>query len=143
MKKTPEKQAKQTKPDGRWQKGQSGNPKGRPAKEKCLSFYLRDYMGKKASSIKILGQFAVTLGMDPDKVTVGEVIATNMFVQALGDASVLRELFNRLEGKVPDKIQATIHPMSDYTRDELTRIANGFGGRAVIGDAGVSPSSDN
>lgn len=79
------------KPRGRpFAKGNSANPGGRP----------------KSNLLKLLGQYATKLapGM---KVTYGELLVQRMWKEAIenGDRDFANDIWNRLEGKIPDSLQ--------------------------------------
>jgi hypothetical protein len=72
--------------DGRWKPGQSGNPKGRPPRWLCLTSLVLDKLeannGEKA---KELAEAAIKQAID-------------------GNSSALKEIWERIDGKVPDHV---------------------------------------
>ncbi len=73
-----------------WQKGQSGNPKGRPPKVKCIPDILR--------------KIAEEEGTSDGRYTKIEVIMRKVFEFALeGRPWAVQFIAERTEGKVPDK----------------------------------------
>ena len=73
-----------------FQKGQSGNPKGRPKVGKTLTEQLRKVLAEKT----------------PDGVTKAEAIARKLVDLALEDSvPAIKELFDRLEGKPPQRLE--------------------------------------
>jgi len=86
-----------------WKPGQSGNPKGRPPNIRYLTEILRSEVDKPCPPImrKMLS------GIIPkkEKLTIGQatVVATirNMMK---GNAAAIREIWNRMDGKVPQPI---------------------------------------
>ncbi len=101
-KKTTEKPtAKQRKNSGKksnlkpWKKGQSGNPKGRPKKTDCLTSLLAEEIDK----------------VDPEdkhKRTWRELIViATMRLAIKGNAAALKEVWDRMDGKVKDEVEMT------------------------------------
>jgi hypothetical protein len=77
----------------RWEKGQSGNPAGRPRGTR-LSKLLRPYP------------------VSQEGRTFAEVFAERLFeAAAMGDAWAFREVANRIEGKVPQPV-SVMRPVS-------------------------------
>jgi len=73
----------------RWQKGVSGNPRGRPKKRDSLTSILKEEMGK------------ICLA-DRERRTMGELIVQAMLREALkGNTTALGEIWERVDGKVP------------------------------------------
>ena len=92
-------QKQQVKPESlknlkpRWKPGESGNPKGRVPKPSCLTSWLKEDLAK----------------IDPATgKTNAQLIAEKMVADAkAGVASARAEIFERVEGKVPQAIEAT------------------------------------
>lgn len=83
----PAKQERNRDKKGRFVKGVSGNPNGRPTKANCISDQLR----------ALLEQEAPNMGGK----TYAEVLALAMMREALGgNAPYMKELMDRIEGKV-------------------------------------------
>jgi hypothetical protein len=79
----------------RWKKGASGNPRGRPTKQDTLTTLLRELSSKICPA-------------DPKQRTWEELLALNTLQLALkGNATAFREVWERLEGKVPQKEQTS------------------------------------
>ncbi len=78
-----------------WKPGQSGNPKGRPKKADCLTSLLKEEMEK----------------IDPEdkgKRTHKELIVlATMCLAKNGNATALKEIWERMDGKVRDKLELT------------------------------------
>ncbi len=76
-----------------WKKGQSGNPKGRPKKADCLTSLLKEEIEK----------------VDPrdrHKRTYRELIViATMRLAMKGNAAALREVWDRMDGKVKDEVE--------------------------------------
>ena len=79
----------------RFKKGQSGNPQGRPKKADCLTSLLKEEIEK----------------VDPEdkhKRTYKELIViTTMRLAMKGNAAALREVWERMDGKVKDEVVMT------------------------------------
>jgi len=111
----------------RWKPGQSGNPKGRPKGQKTLAPIVRDVLGSPAAKIPIIHDRMVKLGMD-EKSTVGEVFVVSVIIFALiqGRSDMIKEVFNRVDGKVAELIQNEFYgsfgqSLDDITDDQLER----------------------
>ena len=105
-----------------WKPGQSGNPKGRPKHTTTAEMY-RKICEKKAEQVPVYLEFAKKLKLDPAQVTCGYVHAMWNMVNALkGNARLALEITNRMDGKVPDKMQLLENPLSSLTDDELQSI---------------------
>jgi hypothetical protein len=82
---------------GHFKKGVSGNPKGRPVKELSITQALRDYMHE-------IPQITVGGSKNTDK-TWAQLVALGMLLKSVkGDASMAREIIDRLEGKVAQPV---------------------------------------
>jgi hypothetical protein len=74
--------------ENRWKKGTSGNPRGRPKKQDCLTHLLRDEIQKMCQT-------------DWQKRTWKELIVLATLQLAMkGNATALKEVWERLDGKV-------------------------------------------
>jgi hypothetical protein len=77
-----------------WTTGTSGNPNGRPKGSDSLMTLIRRALDGR------------TLGAEPtpDGRTVAEWLAESMIHQAMkGNAACMKEIMNRVEGKIPDE----------------------------------------
>jgi hypothetical protein len=84
--------------DKRWKKGISGNPRGRPTKQDSLTTLLCELSGTICPA-------------DPKQRTWEELLALNTLQLALkGNATALREVWERLAGKVPQAAELSIAP---------------------------------
>ena len=92
-------------------KGQSGNPNGRPKKEKCFGDNARELL--QATELHI----ELTLASGKKKV-IGLTSTKNFYhglvgaliVEGLqGNVQAIKELIDRADGKVPDKIDMNAH----------------------------------
>ena len=74
--------------ENRWKKGTSGNPRGRPKKQDCLTQLLRDEIQKICPA-------------DREKRTWKQLIVFATLQLAMkGNAAALKEVWERLDGKV-------------------------------------------
>lgn len=107
---------------GTWKKGQSGNPSGCP-KGKKVTTILSDIMSKKIS-IKEIDKRVKSLATVKGKgaeVEAREALALKMFALAMdGDAQIIKEVLNRLEGKVVDKVKIYPDAAKQYDYTKLT-----------------------
>lgn len=79
----------------KFQPGQSGNPKGRPKKGQTLSDILRKELAVKGE----------------DGITRQEVIMRKLIGMAEeGHMGAIREIYNRIEGKIPDVVHTAELP---------------------------------
>jgi len=85
--------------------GQSGNPNGRPKKALCITSQLKE----------VLDDVPLQLPNgtpNKDKLTWARIIAEQAVREAAkGSASILKEILDRSEGKVADKLQAEVDVM--------------------------------
>ncbi len=88
-------------------KGQSGNPGGRP-KGPSLTRLLREALAK--TEIRKKDGSSMRL---PEGQTVLDLVATIVLQQALGgDVRIIKEIWDRLDGRVPAKVDAAVHHSS-------------------------------
>jgi len=85
----------------RWKPGQSGNPKGRPKGIRYISESLRELLDQK----------------DKDGRTNAQLIAEALIEAAKNPNSkmasgLIKEILDRTEGKVPDKVEETDTPVT-------------------------------
>lgn len=81
----------------RFKPGQSGNPKGRPKKELCVTDILREQ-----SKIR-------DVQTEEGKITRAEAIAKRLWLMAMeGDIAALKYIYDRLDGKPLQQVQADI-----------------------------------
>jgi len=84
-----------------WKPGVSGNPRGKPPNSKGLTQLLREMMDEKADYIGP--------GATPDDKTWRQLIAKAILLGcSRGDHSLISELFDRLEGKITQPIDAKV-----------------------------------
>jgi hypothetical protein len=88
MTNTPDKQAGNRGEQTRWKPGESGNPKGRPRKPKCLTSLLKEELTKVNPE-------------DPEGRTWIELIVLATLRLAMkGNKTALKEVWDRVDGKV-------------------------------------------
>ena len=79
--------------DTRWKPGQSGNPKGRPKKEESIADLLNDLVNALCPT-------------DSERRSYAELLVRSLVHQGLkGNLGALKEIFNRLAGRVPFLIE--------------------------------------
>lgn len=123
-----------------WQPGQSGNPKGRPSVPSFAGRLSKLYP-LKASERGWAATVARKLGLDPNVVTIGDLVAEASTLNAIrGRSNYLREINDRCEGKVAQNlnIDAVVTPGSvSAARRQL-----GFAEEAMI-EIGREETSGN
>ena len=99
----------------KWEKGQSGNPKGRPKKEYCLTDILKE-------------QGNVDIETPEGLKTRKQAISEKLWTMAQdGDITAIKYLMDRVDGKPLQQIENTNYnhdenDMSDYTDKELRQL---------------------
>ena len=83
----------------RWKKGQSGNPKGRPKNELCMTALLRQEI-----NAEVPKQIRETLFLPKDTTWMQVAVRSLLMQAANGNSTCVKELWDRLEGKVPQPI---------------------------------------
>ncbi len=98
----------------KWEKGKSGNPKGRPKKEYCLTDILKEQGN--------IADVETPAGM----ITRKNAIAKKLWAMAMsGDVAALKYLYDRVDGKPMQQIEANInHNESDSTFEIVKPNAN-------------------
>ena len=85
--------------------GQVLNPKGRP-KSVSLTDLLKKFAKNKASTVPYFKKVCDKLGLDPEETTLQELIVySTMLHGTAGKPRQVIELWNRMDGKVTDKIE--------------------------------------
>lgn len=93
-----DKQTKRKAPRSAWKPGQSGNPKGRPKKEMCITSEAKVMLDEKAELPDGAPDFMQGW-------TWARLLAYNMIKASnVPNPSVLAELLNRVEGRVPQPV---------------------------------------
>jgi len=78
-----------------FKKGQSGNPKGRPKKELCITSLVKEEFEGQA-----LDKDGIPIGM-----TKAQAFAKALVSHAIrGHKTAMKELLDRIDGKVPDEV---------------------------------------
>jgi len=93
-------------PGHRWRiaPGKSGNPAGRPRGE-TFGQHTQQVFAERASAFPWSVTTARRLGLDPDTITIGELVAQAMIHHAIrGRFGYLRELVHRVERKAPQGV---------------------------------------
>lgn len=100
--------------NGRWRLGQSGNPGGIPkGASKSLTTILKEVLMEYADGRR-------------RKTTKAEALIRSAFDNALkGDFKFFKEIYERIEGKVPDRVAVASNPMDKLTDDDLLAIIAG------------------
>ena len=82
-----------------WKAGKSGNPKGRPKKEKCVTEQIN----------MVLDEVPIVLldgSPNVEQFTWARILAERLvLLAAAGNAAAVREVLERAEGKVVEKVQ--------------------------------------
>ncbi len=72
-----------------WKKGQSGNPKGRKPKEKCLTELMRQMLNERHPTD------------DKKRTWLQMIVEATLRLAMKGNATALREVWERMDGKIP------------------------------------------
>lgn len=82
-----------------WKLGQSGNPRGRPPKDICITSLVKEFLAKEAQGGKTHAQLVAEA-----------IVKLAEDYRFKGNVSAIKELLDRIEGKVPDthKIESDI-----------------------------------
>lgn len=123
-----------------WKPGQSGNPTGRPKGKVSLTQIVRELIDEPASLCPPVKAWAREIGLDPDKTSMGAVVAARIIVGACdGESGWMQELFNRIDGKVAERILGDVAPMflipgqhlAERLADKANEVAVSKGSKAV------------
>lgn len=102
----------------RWKPGHVPTNKPLP-KLKTLTVILRTQLEEPAICNPSARQAAEQQGLDPEHSTCGSVLAAVMIAIAInGDTDVMKEILNRVDGKVVEAVQLNIGPISQGLKDE-------------------------
>jgi hypothetical protein len=95
--------AENLKPDGRWKKGRSGNPKGRPPKARCIASIL-DRLGAQRLPPELRDRIGCTTPrISP---TMLDAVLRRVYLAALdGEGWAVQFIAERTEGKVKDTLK--------------------------------------
>ena len=87
-----------------FKKGQSGNPKGRPTKDLCITSLIKDELTEIANT------------KEGKKMTWAQLFAKALVRKACqGHSVAIREVMDRVDGKVPQPVQHTGDPENPVT----------------------------
>lgn len=104
----------------KWKRGESGNPKGRPSKGTCITSLIREMLDE-----PVEGRFL--LPADKNKgLTWRQVVARAILTGAsVGNPALVKELLERLEGRVTQPIEGGIEitDARNLSDEELAVIA--------------------
>ncbi len=124
--------------NGYWRPGVSANPGGKPKYAKMLTDRMKNHLDCLAESVPMMREFAVAMKMDLVTATVADVITANLLLEGMrsGNAGFVKEIFNRIEGKVADKLE--IHTPSERADQirELLEQMKARGGPVNASDTG-------
>ena len=99
---------------GRWKPGQSGNPKGRPPKAISITSLVKEILDEVPEEVKPGVK-------NTEGKTWAELVAVTLVRGAVeGNSAHLKELLERMEGKVTQPIRAELAP---ETKDYLARLS--------------------
>ena len=95
-----------------WKKGKDGGP-GAPKKADRLTSYLKEQLKCVCSSVPKFEGLAKEMELDPETTLIGELLTALLIDRALdgvvdNNLGYLKELINRVDGKVVEKIEQTI-----------------------------------
>jgi hypothetical protein len=103
----------------RFQKGVSGNPKGRPPSAKCIPDMLRA-IGDRPPTDHLLAQLRAKYGPETNPSTMREAMLMAAYADAaLGDVHARDFIAERTEGKVP---VANVNLNANQDTDDLTKM---------------------
>jgi hypothetical protein len=95
---------------------------GRPSKEVGVTQRLRQVMGVKAMHLEDTKEYCELSGLDPTRTTVRDCVVHNIIHWVLkGSAPHLKEMMERLDGKVVQKVEATVDGKMSIT-DAVTML---------------------
>ena len=92
---------------------------GRQAGVKPLSVTLNQYLIEPASRVPVIAAMAMEMGLHPSYTRIGGVLVAMMVKEALeGNSVLMKEIFERVEGKVTEMVEARITSLSDLIREK-------------------------
>ena len=96
--------------DNQFKPGQSGNPAGRK-KQRTVSEILRDRLQELATTSPVATEICKKLNIDASNKTLADVLAETLLLSSFQNRPrIISELLDRAEGKVVQKVEATVHP---------------------------------
>ena len=95
-------------------KGKSGNPSGRLRRGLSISDHIKELLDRDYTEIKAIHEFLESKGeANLGRVTVSRLVACRMIMFALsGSSEFCKELMNRSEGKVAEKLEVESRSVS-------------------------------
>ncbi|PIR43381.1 hypothetical protein COV24_02970 [candidate division WWE3 bacterium CG10_big_fil_rev_8_21_14_0_10_32_10] len=96
---------------GGWEKGQSGNPGGRPKNEQRIAYWLQFFKNLTFKEFKEYFKYK-----SEDEIYVAGVLAYERIRRAKEDLKEFKEVVDRTEGKAP---QTLIHEDGFFSADKL------------------------
>lgn len=93
-----------------WQPGQSGNPRGRPPKDVCLTSLLKEALDQ------------VPEGSKDGKTWAEKIVFAWLLFSAMGNPTLMKELLDRVEGKVVDRVEAEVTASLSLTPDQIAQV---------------------
>ena len=136
----------------RFKPGQSGNPGGRPKGRVSMISRVRKHMDTTlAREVPWCVKKAKELGLDlSGGVTVGDVVARALpYYAAKGQGQMMRELLDRIDGKVPDTTLVggldggPLEMFVGMDEGQLRRIADGDEAEGAVVPTGCGPLGDS
>jgi Family of unknown function (DUF5681) len=90
----------------RFRKGVSGNPGGRLRRGLSITEHIRELLDLDYAELRRIHAYLEDKGEERlGRITVGRLVACRIIAQAVaGQSELTKELLNRIEGKVPDKL---------------------------------------
>ena len=93
----------------RYDKGESGNPLGRIPTTRQLTSIMGAWLERPASCLPAFSEMALAHGLNPDEVQVQDVLMLNhLFHVQQGNGRYMQEMFDRIEGKVIERVATEI-----------------------------------
>ena len=99
---------------GTWDKGKSGNPKGRPAEGQSWAAIWREITNKTPEQLAVMvggnkTDMGRNLALLPKGVAIKYLVALRVIIQTMFEpnASLINAMMEREEGKVPDKLEGS------------------------------------
>lgn len=88
-------------------KGKSGNPSGRLRRGLSITDHIKELLDNDYAEFKLLHKYLEDKGEERlGRITVARLVACRIIMQAIaGQAELTRELLNRADGKVADRLE--------------------------------------
>jgi len=106
-----------------YQKGQSGNPAGRPAGSRNVSTVLASMLTEIAPDVVVEASFVKDISKGLKRATIADAAAARIVYQGIvkGDSWALRELLDRTEGKAKQSIEISSESKIESIVDSFVR----------------------